>query len=72
MDTTIVNVNYSWKFQDDMMRETLSKSVTDGQTDKWMEGQMNKGVHKAAWSQLKIKHTPTYNLEPKYNWDTFH
>ena len=56
MDLTLVFGDNSWKFQDDTMRETLSKRChrwTDGQTDKQTDRRTEISVLKAGWSQLK-------------------
>ena len=58
MDTMFVNSNNSWKFQDDMMRGTLSKWC-DRRTDRQTDGQTEISVLRAAWSQLKIEQTRT-------------
>ena len=51
MDIMSVNGNNSWTFQDDTMTGTVSRRC-DGRTD----GQTERSVLRAAWSQLKIGH----------------
>ena len=53
MNITFVNDNFFWKFHDDTMTETVKKLWrTDRCTDRW---QMDRTIHRAAWSQLKNK-----------------
>ena len=61
MDITFVNVSNSWKFHDDIRwQEHGEKGVTDRQTDRETE----RGVLRAAWSQLKqTKHSDINTLE---------
>ena len=58
MGVTSVNGNISWKFQNDTMTGTLSKRCASGRTD----GQAERSVLRAAWSQLKwnILSTPQH------------
>ena len=54
MDVTFVIGNNSWKFHDDTLIGTLSKRC-DGRTDGQTDGRTDWTIHRAAWSQLKIK-----------------
>ena len=61
MDIVSVNGNNSWKFQDDAMTGTLSKSVADGQTNRQTDGQTEIRVLRATWSQLKCRSVILYS-----------
>ena len=50
MDHTLVLGDNSWKFHDDTMMGNIVKKVW--QTDRWTD---ENTIHRAAWSQLKIK-----------------
>ena len=60
-ETPNLGQNNSWKFCGDTMTATQWKGVTDGQTEK--------GVLRAAWSQLKTVSFPdsgTWNVDTKF------
>ena len=58
MDITFVNGNNSWKSHDDTMTGTLwnrcHRRTDSWQTNRHTEGQTDRSVLRAAWSQLKI------------------
>ena len=62
MDIVSVNGNNSWKFQDDTVRETLSKRC-DRRTDRQTGGQTEISVLRAAWSQLKRKQLSPFTFK---------
>ena len=68
MDVTFVTGNNAWKFHDDSMMGTGQKGVTDRRTDRWTDRRTDRQtdwtIHRAAWSQLKIKHLSN----TKYSW----
>ena len=66
MDITFVIGNNSWKFCDDTMTGTYWKRC-DRQTDRQTGGQTERGVLRAAWSQLKtLLHYTLLLTMPKY------